>query len=347
MTIANRHQLFAEIAPGFRHYPEGSFEFVHGTASSLDPTAKTVTISTGTDSKTITYDILVLTTGTRTNGEVPWKSSLNGYEHTRDGLHKIQGRVRDARSIVVGGAGPTGVETAAELAFEYGKTKEITLVTAGKELLADCMPTNIAQGAENTIKKMNVNVVKGVKILSSTPAADGQTRLALDNGEKMLVDLYLPTVGVILNTEYVPKGLLDAKGQVVVNEYLQVKDAQDIWAAGDLTNLDFAQIIYAGKQATAVAKNLDLVLKGKEPVAYKTGGDRIMGLSLGRSKATGRSGTMKIPSIVMWWFSTFTRRTSPLSFLPIYQFEQRANKSTEGRTLGTENLPKVVNGSAF
>jgi hypothetical protein len=50
-------------------------------------------------------------------------------------------------------------------------------------------------------------------------------------------------------------------------------------------------------------KNLDLVLKGKEPVAYKYGGGRTLGLTLGRSKATGRSGNMKIPSLVIWWFS--------------------------------------------
>jgi NADH dehydrogenase FAD-containing subunit len=231
------------------------------------------------------------------------------------------------------------VETAAELGFEYGKTKEITLITAGKELLVDSMPTNIAQGAESTIKKLNVTVIKGVKILSSTPTADGKAELSLDNGEKKIVDLYLPTIGVIPNTEYVPKNLLDDKGQVVVDEYLKVKGAQDVWAAGDLTNLDFAQIIYAEKQATAAAKNLDLVLNGKEPVPYKSGGDRMMGLALGRSKATGRSGNMKIPSIVIWWFSmclTFTSFSKYLLTTPL-----------EGRTLGTEKMPSVVNGSAF
>lgn len=245
---------------------------------------------------------------------MPWKSSLNGYEHTRDGLHKIQKQVNAAQTIIVGGAGPTGVETAAELAFEYGKTKEVTLITAGEELLVGSMPTNIAQGAEGTIKKLGVNVVKGVKITASTPTSDGKTELSLDNGETRLVDLYLPTIGMIPNTEYVPKNLLDDKGQVVVDEFLRVKGVQDVWAAGDVTNLDFAQIVYAEKQATAAAKNLDAVLKGKEPVAYKESGEagRIMGVSLGRSKATGRSGTMKVPSIVI--VSKFLSPLFPIPF---------------------------------
>jgi NADH dehydrogenase FAD-containing subunit len=93
-------------------------------------------------SNTITYDILVLTTGSSTIDNVPWKSSLEGYEQTVAGLHKTQSQVAAAKTILVGGAGPTGVETAAELAFEYGKTKEITLITSGTELLANSMSTN-------------------------------------------------------------------------------------------------------------------------------------------------------------------------------------------------------------
>lgn len=37
--------------------------------------------------------------------------------------------MKAAKTIVVGGAGPTGVETAAEIGFEYGKDKEVTLVS--------------------------------------------------------------------------------------------------------------------------------------------------------------------------------------------------------------------------
>lgn len=68
----------------------------------------------------------------------------------------------------------------------------------------------------------------------------------------------------------------------------------------------------------------------------------MMGLALGRSKATGRSGNMKIPSLVIWWLST----SSPTPFSSLL-LEEPTNKPTEGRTLGTENMPKIVSGSAF
>ncbi len=67
-----------------------------------------MTISTASGERQQTYDILVLATGSRANGDVPWKSSLAGYEATRDGLHKFQEQVKIAKSIVIGGAGELG-----------------------------------------------------------------------------------------------------------------------------------------------------------------------------------------------------------------------------------------------
>lgn len=46
----------------------------------------------------------------------------------------MQAAVKAAKTIVIGGGGATGVETAAELAFEYGLGKEITLVSFHKDL---------------------------------------------------------------------------------------------------------------------------------------------------------------------------------------------------------------------
>lgn len=131
------NQLFAPIQDHLAPYKD-TISFVHGTATSLDPSVKTVTISTPSGTTTNQqYDILVITTGSRTKDLVPWKPSLDGYEATKDGLHKIQEQVKSAKSIVLGGAGPTGVEAAAEFGYEYGKGKEITLVRIPRSNLRD------------------------------------------------------------------------------------------------------------------------------------------------------------------------------------------------------------------
>jgi hypothetical protein len=104
----------------------------------------------------------------------------------------------------------------------------------------------------------------------------------------------------------VPKEFLNEKGDVMVDQFLRVKGLKDVWAAGDIVDCQPGQFIYTGllllstfpssslypspshqildretnspgrveKQAAAVAKNLDLTLKSKQPVAYKSDGDR-------------------------------------------------------------------------
>ena len=126
-------KLFEAVAPGFKQYTGDQFEFLLGTAESLDLASKNVVVATGDTKKTIDYDILILATGSQTKGDAPWKPRET-YEATRDALHEFQGKVKEAKSIVVGGAGCTGVETAGELGFEYGTSKQITLVCLGFQL---------------------------------------------------------------------------------------------------------------------------------------------------------------------------------------------------------------------
>jgi NADH dehydrogenase FAD-containing subunit len=120
-------KLFGAIAPGFKQYTTDRFEFLLGTAERLNLDSKTVSIATAKGEKVVGYDILILATGSRTTGDIPFKGR-ESYEATRDALHDFQAKVKKANSIVVGGAGATGVETAGELGFEYGSQKKITLV---------------------------------------------------------------------------------------------------------------------------------------------------------------------------------------------------------------------------
>lgn len=118
--------LFHDIADGFK-YAGSDFEFVAGTAKSVDIEKKVVSISKGGESQDQPYDILILATGSRSDGDVPWKAT-GSYEETLDRLHSTQVTVAKAKSIVVAGGGATGVETTSELAFEFGDKKSITLV---------------------------------------------------------------------------------------------------------------------------------------------------------------------------------------------------------------------------
>ena len=120
-------RLFLPIASGFARHSSDRFELILGTAEKVNVDAKTVEISTSQGKQTLSYDILVLATGSRTDGNTPFKN-LGSTEATRDAVHDLQERVAKAKTIVVGGAGVTGVEISGELSFEYKRKKEIILV---------------------------------------------------------------------------------------------------------------------------------------------------------------------------------------------------------------------------
>ena len=122
-------ELFQPIADGFNRYPASQFEFILASAESLDVEAKTVEISGSTGNGSLDYDFLVLATGSRTKADTPFKG-LGSTETTKDALRDFQARVEKAKTIVIAGAGVTGVEAAGELGFEYGRQKEIILVSS-------------------------------------------------------------------------------------------------------------------------------------------------------------------------------------------------------------------------
>ena len=98
---------------------------------------------------------------------------------------------------------------------------------------------------------------------------DGRTELTLSSGEKITTDLYLPTVDLVPNSSYVPHSLVNSAGFVMVDEFLRVKGKTDVWAVGDVADIQRPQYMNTEKQSVHLAKNIALVLKGAQPVKYK------------------------------------------------------------------------------
>lgn len=311
-------KILQPIAPGFKQYRADQFEFVLGKAESLDVAGKKVTISSKTGTNVLSYDFLVLATGSHTKGEAPWKPR-DTYEETRDNLHDFQAKVKKATSIVVVGAGATGVETSGELGFEYGKTKKITLIASGDHVL-EGTPASVSKAATKLLKNVNVDLKLSTKVVGDARLPDGRTELTLSSGEKITTDLYLPTTGLVPNSSFVPAEFLNTNGFVVVDENLRVKGATDIWAAGDISSVQRPQLINTVKQAEHVAKNITLTIKSQPLVAYKAGGSDMMVVPVGRKAGTGHIGSFKTPSFMV--------------------------VMVKGKAYFTDKMPKTIDGTA-
>lgn len=107
-------------------------------------------------------------------------------------------------------------------------------------------------------------------------------------------------MGLVPNTEYIsPKYLTDRK-TVTVDDTLRVTGTENVWAAGDVVSKPRAGFMITQKQAVSVAKNVDLVLKGKPAVNAKGMPVDVLAVSVGRGRGAGRAGGIKLPSLMVW-----------------------------------------------
>jgi apoptosis-inducing factor 2 len=81
--------------------------------------------------------------------------------------------------------------------------------------------------------------------------------------------MYIPSFGLIPNSSYLPTEFVDPNGYVVVDSYLRILGAKDIWAIGDVSNCEWNQLIAANKQSAYLATSIVLLLNNGAPPPYK------------------------------------------------------------------------------
>lgn len=137
----------------------------------------------------------------------------------------------------------------------------------------------MSKTALNILHGLNVNVKLDTKVRDPIQLPNGQYELNLSGGEKLVVDLYIPTYGVVPNSSYVPLQFKDANGYVKVDQYLGVEGAEAVFATGDVSSTEGPQLVFVDAQAAHVAKNLVLILQGKPRLPYKPSTTRTLQLS--------------------------------------------------------------------
>ncbi|KAK2004567.1 FAD/NAD(P)-binding domain-containing protein [Colletotrichum falcatum] len=299
--------LFQPIAPGFAQYPEGSYELVFGKAETLSADKNTVVVATNDGARrTIAYDAVVVATGTRAKESMPWKE-LGTTEETKRALGSIRQQVADAKTIVVAGGGITGSETVGEIGFEYNGKKDVYFVFSDDLPLADPFTESVRKSALNELLKMNVKTIPNTKVTSVSTGPDGRKILQLTakSGEvtTLETDAYVPTVGDIPNTSFMPASMLDARGYVNQDASLRVPGHDNIFVVGDVGNLEDGYGRIADLQTVHVVKSIKAHLTGApRPADYVPDRKVLAGITLGRSRATGQLGNWKLPSIAIWLF---------------------------------------------
>lgn len=115
-----------------------------------------------------------------------------------------------------------------------------------------------------------------------------------------MTDMYIPTFGLIPNSSFIPDRFLNTNGFAKVDTHLNLKGTTDVWAIGDVCDVEYCQFLSCDRQSTYVAKSIVAILGGTGPAApYKAMTTRMMGLQIGKKAGTGFYGNWRIPTFLV------------------------------------------------
>lgn len=294
-----------DLRPFFKQYPEDQFEFVLGVASAMDPASNTVTVSPSEGGiRTINYHTVIVATG-NSSPNMPWKA-MGSTEQTKQRVHEIRQQIENARTIVVVGAGATGTEIAGELGFEYSKAgrKEVYLIYNDRLPLTPPTMESVRKSAKNELEKLKVKLVPNTTV-SAVEQSGSDTVLTLTSSDgttkTLTTQAYIPSTGLVPNTSFVPASLLDSKGYIKQTKTLVAEGFDNIFVLGDVGNLEASKAGIASAQTTHLVKALPIYFKGGVMPAYSPNTTEMIGVTVGRSRATGQMGSFKLFSFLIYY----------------------------------------------
>lgn len=303
------------------------FHFRPVRVTHIDPATKMISTLVGD----ISYDYLIIATGTKTNyfGNEQIKHFSFPLKRLPDALNlrsqlfqsfeqanmtKSESVRQSLLNIVIVGAGPTGVELAGSLAemrkhvlpgdypgMDFSRMN-IYLVEGLERVLPPMSPEASRKTQEN-LEKLGIII----KLKTFVETYDGEV-VTFKGGEQIQTRTLIWAAGVMGATiEGLPETTVE-KGRYLVNEYNQVQGFADIFAIGDIALMKTEKYPKghpgvaqpAIQQGIHLAKNLKRIQEGEalKPFEYFDKGSLAI---VGRSKAVADlPGNLHLSGFVAW-----------------------------------------------
>lgn len=325
-------------------YDKKNLRFRLGELQKIIPETQTIVLSNGT----LTYDILILATGTESNYfgienikriAVPMKTVDDAINMRNTILLKMEQAILTSSekeregltTVVVAGGGPTGVEVSGMLAEmrtnifkkdypELADQKlDIYLVDGASSLLGPMSPKAQAYTLKK-LRDMGVNVQLNKLVKDYDNGA-----VVFADGERITTQLLIWTAGVTSRIfEGIPKESYGKGRRLLVNEFNEVRGVKNIYAVGDTclqtTDPNFpnghpqlAQV--AIQQGKNLAENLKagIARRPLKPFQYHDKGSMAI---IGRSKAVADLPKPKLHfnGFIAWLMWLFVHLFSLINF---------------------------------
>ncbi|KMZ56998.1 putative Apoptosis-inducing factor [Zostera marina] len=235
------------------------------------------------DGRLVPYDYLIIATGHHDPYPVTKGDRLREFQADNK-------KIKDSSCILIVGGGPSGVELAGEIAVDY-PDKKVTLVHKGPRLMEFVGPKASAK-AMKWFKENGVDVLLDQKV-DLEHSSDGV--YSTTAGKTINADCIFICTGKPFGSSWLRESILkdcvNQQGQLMVDEHLKVKGHSNIFAIGDITDVnEMKQGYIAQEHAALVAKNLQILVKGGQESklgSYKPAGAMAI-VTLGRKNAVAQ-----------------------------------------------------------
>jgi NADH dehydrogenase len=278
-------------------------------------------VMTGTTS--YYYDYLVISTGADTNyfGTVGAKEHCFTLKNLQDAItlrnHILQTcelavktNNKDLLSVAIVGAGPTGVELAAEY-VEYmiltllnyykmsgfkDKDIKVSLITATPDVISQ-FPIKMRSLAQERLEKMNIKVLTNTIVTKVDPGI-----LSFKDGSSLSAHTLVWVAGVTPTLAEIKGLAVGLKGRMDVDGTLRSTNDPHTFALGDASGTFPMLAQVAVQQSKTVAKNIFKLIKNStEPLDSFAFNQKGLLISIGQWYAIGNFFGVTLRGRIMWW----------------------------------------------
>lgn len=271
---------------------------VHGTCMRVD--GRTVYVA-GHDP--IEADFLVLATGT--TYPFPAKHMVSQASVAKARLDQTRDNLARAKRVMLVGAGTVGVEFAGELTSTYPNMK---IIMVDKEPYILGTPGYLDSLRETMTKQLEargIELVLGAPLAYMPPTDVGMLstfQVETLAGQSVEADMWFLCYGAQTSSGYLHGSysqVMHANGTVMVDEHLRVKDMENVYAVGDITDVPESKRADAARaHARVVIANIRDQLSGRTPsTTYAPGKEWVilpLGPDGGASQLVDPDGTTRI-----------------------------------------------------
>lgn len=223
----------------------------------------TITLGSG---QRLDADYTVLATGS--SYPFPAKSDEDDSTTAIARMHATREVIDDARSILLLGAGPVGLELAGEIKAAW-PDKRVTIVDPSDDILSGNFVEEFRAEVRRQLDELGIELILGTSLREDPPTDPGEAKTftaVTRTGREIEADVWFRCYGVVPSASYLAGDLAahrQPNGHVRVSPELRLPGSETIFALGDVTAVPEPKLAAAaGAHAEVVAANIRSLIAG-------------------------------------------------------------------------------------